>query len=98
LWEVATSNDLITKRLGITPKHFAYPSGSRNEHTDKLLAPCYRSLRLWHFDWPIVWQWTDRSTSRLAIECQNIDARVPFDQFKRVFSGALQDVALYDAM
>ncbi len=89
LWEIETSNALIAKHLGVAPKHFAYPSGSRCDETDALLADKYRSLRLWHFEHPIQWRWTDRSTSRLAIECQNIDVRVSMDEFKAVFDGAL---------
>ena len=72
------------------PRHFAYPSGSRNTETDELLAPLYRSLRLWHDDFPIVWTITDRATSRLAIDCQNIDVRVPFADFQRIFTEALE--------
>jgi len=95
LEEVDVSNRIIDKRLGIVPQHFAYPSGSHNDRTDELLAPHYRSLRLWRFDWPIVWQWTDRFTSRLAIECQNIDARVPFSRFKHVFTDTSRDIPLH---
>ena len=90
LWEVNTSNDLFQKHLGFVPSHFAYPSGSRNTRTDELLAPLYRSLRLWHDDFPIVWTITEPGTSRLAIECQNIDIRVPFDDFQRIFTEALE--------
>lgn len=86
--EVQTSNDLFKRRLGFVPDHFAYPSGSRNDRTDTLLSRCYRSLRLWHFDWPIRWTFTDTTTSHLALECQNIDLRVPFEDFKRIFNEA----------
>ena len=89
LGEVETSNAILKRRLGFIPPHFAYPSGSRNEQTDKLLAGYYRSLRLWHDDFPIVWRFTDRQTSRLAIECQNIDGRVAFEDFQRIFTEAL---------
>lgn len=74
LMEMDTANGLFRERLGYVPVHFAYPSGSRNAWTDGLLAPRFRSLRLWHKDWPIVWTITDPATSRLGIECQNIDA------------------------
>lgn len=87
--EAETSNALFESRLGAAPAHFAYPSGSRNERTDQLLAGYYRSLRLWHFDWPITWSFTDDATSPLAIDCQNIDLRVSHDQFERIFEEAL---------
>jgi len=89
LWEVETSNALFRKRLGMIPQHFAYPSGSRNDRTDELLGGIYRSLRLWHFEYPVVWTFTSQSTSPMAIDCQNIDARVSFDDFKRIFDEAV---------
>ena len=89
LWEVQASNARFQERLGFLPNHFAYPSGSRNERTDALLAKYYRSLRLWHFEWPIQWTFTDGNTSPLAIDCQNIDLRVPFAAFQSVLREAL---------
>ena len=86
--EVRVSHDAFKKHLGSVPEHFAYPSGSRNAGTDRLLSRYYRSLRLWHFEWPIQWSYTDCKTSPLALECQNIDIRVPFDGFMEIFSGA----------
>jgi len=90
VWEVQTSNDLFRRRLGFVPDHFAYPSGSRNDRTDMLLSRYYRSLRLWHFERPIRWTFTDCNSSRLALECQNIDLRVPFEDFRRIFTEALE--------
>lgn len=87
--EVRTSSELFKTHLGFVPEHFAYPSGSRNDCTDKLLSRCYRSLRLWHFDWPIHWTFTDRDTPLQAVDCQNIDLRVAVDDFKRIFREAL---------
>ncbi len=84
-----SSNSVFAERLGFVPAHFAYPSGSRNERTDELLAPYYRSLRLWHYNYPIVWRFTDRNTSRLALDCQNVDNTVPFEDFVRIFNEAL---------
>ena len=83
--EVQASHALFKKHLGLVPAHFAYPSGSRNDRTDTLLSSRYRSLRRWHFAFPIVWQFTDGATSPMAIECQNIDVRVPFDTFRQIF-------------
>ena len=88
--EVQLSNDVFKKRLGFVPDHFAYPSGSRNDRTDTLLSRHYRSLRRWHVEWPIRWTFTDDNTSRLGLECQNVDLRVPFEDFKRIFSEALE--------
>ena len=87
--EAETANEIFDRRLGSVPTHFAYPSGSRNEHTDQLLSAYYRSLRLWHFDLSAQWTYTDRSTSPLAVDCQNIDLRVPMAAFERVFSLAV---------
>jgi peptidoglycan/xylan/chitin deacetylase (PgdA/CDA1 family) len=89
LEEIEQSDRMFQQRLGILPEHFAYPSGSRNERTDALLVDRYRSLRLWHFEEPIEWSYTDRNTSRLAIDCQNIDARISFEDFQRIFLDAL---------
>jgi len=88
LREVEQSHGLFQKRLGFVPDHFAYPSGSRSARTDVLLRDRYCSLRLWRWEWPIRWIYTDEATSPYAIECQNIDARVPFDQFERIFREA----------
>ena len=82
--EAETSNATFEQRLGFVPSHFAYPSGSRNDRTDELLADCYRSLRLWHFDWPIEWSFTHAGTSPLAVDCQNVDMRVSQDDFERI--------------
>ena len=86
--EARTSNRLFEQRLGLAPEHFAYPSGSRNERSDELLADHYRSLRLWHFEQPILWTFTERDTSPLAVDCQNIDVRVPFEEFERLVEAA----------
>ena len=86
--EAHRSNNLFVKHLGSIPSHFAYPSGSRNHRTDELLSGIYRSLRLWHFESPIQWTFTDRHTSPLAIDCQNIDLRVSFKEFRRLFDEA----------
>ena len=90
LREAEIANALYAKHLGAAPVHFAYPSGSRNARSDELLGRYYNSLRLWHFNWPIQWSFTDRSTSPLAIDCQNIDLRVPFADFQRLFDEAAQ--------
>ena len=87
--EVQTSNDLFRRRLGLVPDHFAYPSGSRNARTDELLSQYYRSLRLWHFASPIRWTFTETGTSPLALDCQNVDVRVSFDEFRNIFDEAL---------
>ena len=84
VWEAQTANNLFERQLSLVPEHFAYPSGSRSDRTDELLAAYYRSLRQWHFEWPVCWSFTDRHTSPLAIECQNIDLRVSFDDFLRL--------------
>jgi peptidoglycan/xylan/chitin deacetylase (PgdA/CDA1 family) len=86
--EVRTSNELFEQHLGLTPVHFAYPSGSRNDSTDRVLAEFYQTLRLWHVEHPIEWSFTDRSTSPLAIDCQNVDLKVPFREFTRIFEEA----------
>ena len=88
--EIEASNEEFDRRLGQTPAHFAYPSGSRSRQTDVLLAEHYRSLRLWHYGYPPEWTFTDGDTSPLALECQNIDSMVSFEDFSRIFVEALQ--------
>ena len=88
LGEMIAANECFMKRLGLVPEHFAYPSGSRNDRTDRLLANVYRSIRLWHWEWPIRWTFTDRNTSVCGIHSQNIDTRVTFADFQRVFEEA----------
>ena len=90
LGEVERSNAVFERRLGFVPAHFAYPSGSRNDRTDTLLAPFYRSLRLWRFSSPPRWTFTDRSTSLLALESQNVDNTVSFNDFARILSEAAE--------
>ena len=68
----------------MVPDHFAYPSGSRNQRSDELLSRYYRSLRLWHFEQPIQWTFTHRDTPTTAVDCQNIDIRVPFEEFEHL--------------
>jgi len=86
--EIESSNRAYADALGFVPDHFAYPSGSRDERTDALLGPYYRSLRLWHFSRPQVWSFTDRSTSPMALDCQNVDNTVAFEDFQRIFEEA----------
>ncbi len=86
--EVRLSSELFERHLDHRPVHFAYPSGSRNDATDRVLAEFYRTLRLWHVEDPIEWSFTDRSTSLQAIDCQNIDLKVPFPEFTRIFEEA----------
>ena len=89
-WEIESSNTLIEERVGRAPIHFAYPSGSRSMRTDELLTPYYRSLRRWNTECPVPWRFTDHQTSHLAVECQNVDLRLPFGDFKRIFDDALR--------
>ena len=86
--EAEIANRTFSRHLGFAPTHFAYPSGSRSQRTDALLARYYRSLRLWHFEWPIRWTFTDSATSPHAIDCQNIDLRVPFEAFANILDQA----------
>jgi len=86
--EVDRPSAAFQEQLGRLPLHFAYPSGSRNTRTDDLLQDHYRSLRLWHFEQQPVWSFTENTTSRLAIDCQNIDNTVTFENFERLFEEA----------
>lgn len=72
--EIEKSNQMLRDRLGLEPIHFAYPSGDWNEEVEKIVAPYYRSLRLWRLGPP--WLFTHRNTLPSRIECQNIDAAV----------------------
>lgn len=91
--EAETSNQLFEQHLGAPPAHFAYPSGSRTSLTDDLLlrnahgGGYYESLRLWEVSIPpeIEWKFTSRDTPLNAIEGQNIDLRVPFEDFTKIF-------------
>ncbi len=83
--EIETSNYAYERGLGFKPKHFAYPSGSRNEITDSILAQYYQSLRRWNFSKPQSWTLTDSETSPLSLECQNIDSTVDYKDFTRIF-------------
>jgi peptidoglycan/xylan/chitin deacetylase (PgdA/CDA1 family) len=86
LQEVEKSNNAFRRELGFTPKHFAYPSGSRNVQTDELLLEHYSSLRLWYCEYPTNWKYTNCNTPISAIETQNVDMRVSFCDFKRIFN------------
>jgi len=86
--EAEAANTLFDRHLGGAPRHFAYPSGSRSPAIDAILARYYRSLRRWRFDWPICWTFTTRSTSPLAVDCQNIDLWVSFEDYCRIFEEA----------
>ena len=85
LKEVEESNEAFAGQLGFVPAHFAYPSGSRNTRTDELLSGLYRSLRRWRFSYPPRWRFTDRCSSPMALECQNVDSTVSFEDFVRIF-------------
>ena len=89
--EIEGSNRAYASALGFVPSHFAYPSGSRDGKTDAMLGQHYQSLRLWHFSRPQVWSFTDRSTSPMALDCQNVDNTVAFEDFQRIFDEAQAD-------
>ena len=86
--EVERSNESYRANLGFVPDHFAYPSGSRDDRTDAMLAPHYRSLRRWTFSHPPRWEFTDGQTAPHALECQNIDNTVGYEDFVRIFEEA----------
>jgi len=88
LREAEVANERFEHEFGRSPPHFAYPSGSRNARTDELLLGIYRSLRLWSWEYPIHWAFTDQNTPVAGIRCQNIDSRVPFGDFERIFAEA----------
>ena len=87
---------LILASQTAPPTSCSHPSScSRNwppscPHHTSLLADYYRSLRLWHFDFPIASSLSDRTTSPLAIDCQSIDLRVSSADFEGVFIDALE--------
>ena len=89
LREVEGSSRAYAEHLGFVPRHFAYPSGSRNRRTDALLAPYYRSLRLWSFSQPPRWEFTGSGTPPAALQCQNVDSTVAFEDFARIFTEAV---------
>ncbi len=87
--EVEISNQLFEQGAGLAPAHFAYPSGSRSQSSDDILAPKYTTLRRWRDNpQPINWVFTDADTPLTAIECQNIDNCVRFEDFTRIFQEA----------
>ena len=86
--EIERSNESYRANLGFVPDHFAYPSGSRDERTDSMLAPHYRSLRRWTFSTPPSWGFTEEGTQPHALECQNIDNTVAYGDFVRIFDEA----------
>ena len=73
----------------MVPDHFAYPSCARNRRSDEVLSTYYRSLRLWHFEQPIAWTFTQRDTSTQAVDCQNMDVRVSFEEFQQLLTAAV---------
>ena len=64
---------------------------NQRHRTDEVLSAYYRSLRLWHFEWPIRWSFTRADTPVDAIDCQNIDLRVSFADFQRIFTSEATD-------
>lgn len=44
--EVVTSNELIHRRLGVTPEHFTYPWGHWSQDAESVLADHYRSVTI----------------------------------------------------
>lgn len=91
LAEIEGSNAEYKTGLGFAPVHFAYPSGSRSERTDEILAQHYKSLRRWSFANPSAWTFTNHETSPFALECQNVDNTVSFEDFTRIFNEAEED-------
>ena len=86
--EIDGSHETYREALNFVPDHFAYPSGSRSKRTDAILRQYYRSLRRWEFTHGQPWKFTDRYTSPLALEAQNVDHSVSFDDFSRIFEEA----------
>ena len=84
--EIEESNQILRRRLGIEPIHFAYPSGDWNEGVEKIVAPYYRSVRLWRKGPP--WHFTHQDTPPARIECQNIDTSVSTGQIQAFLEAA----------
>jgi peptidoglycan/xylan/chitin deacetylase (PgdA/CDA1 family) len=89
-WEAESSNRAFESHLGVVPRHFAYPSGSRNGQTDAILSHYYDSLRLWDAGWPDPTPFTHEATSPMALVCQNIDTKVEFGDFQRMLQQAVK--------
>ena len=89
-WEAESSNRAFESHLGVVPRHFAYPSGSRNGQTDAILSHYYDSLRLWDAGWPDPTPFTHEATSPMALVCQNIDMKVEFGDFQRMLQQAVK--------
>ena len=83
--EIEKSNKSYLDNLGFIPIHFAYPSGSNNIHTDRLLGDVYQTLRLWEFNNPPTWSFTNGKTSSHGLKSQNLDSTVSFSDFVRIF-------------
>ena len=84
--EIEDSNQILRRRLGVEPVHFAYPSGDWNEEVETIVAPYYRSVRLWRKGPP--WYFTHQDTLPSRIECQNIDTSVSTGQIRAFLDAA----------
>ena len=84
--EIEESNQMLQRRLGVEPVHFAYPSGDWNEDVERIVSPYYRSLRLWRLGPP--WYFTNSRTPPSRLECQNIDAGVSLEEIRAFLDAA----------
>lgn len=85
--ELAGGKADIEDRLGISVKHFAYPSGRSRPEVEEMVALHYESARLWNAGGPFVYN--TKQTNRYRLEANNINELMDETAFHRLVDGIL---------
>lgn len=90
--EIAGSQEVIRRVLGVSCDHFAYPSGSIDEASDALVRQYYQTARLWqvHQNLPPApaYEWTTDRTDPFRLYGINVNAMMSMEHFRKVVDPA----------
>ena len=84
--EIAGSQEVIRRRLGVECDHFAYPWGTVDEAADTLVRHYYKTARVWQ-DQPQAlpaagYEYVNVMTDPHLLGCVHMSARMSLEQFR----------------
>ena len=90
LEEIAESQVILRKRLGISAGHFAYPGGTFDESAERVVKEFYRTARLWQeyrYGPPPACEYVTRQSDPYRLMGINISVKSSFAEFQEIVEG-----------
>ena len=85
--ELVECNQAIARRLGIRPKHFAYPGGEWNNETEALIVRYYETARHWVCD-DVPYQPNTFATNPYRLQAINVSMQMSESVFINIIESA----------